>query len=143
MSEKESQQAARAELSEAKAELEGLRAQKQELEKQIESDRLDREIAGQLASAQAVDAEATGLLVRKRLETGSEKDTAKVVGQLVKEKLHLFAKQTGGLPGRTQAVRQHPCEPSSPLKAAARQAASSGTPRDILEYQRARREYRN
>jgi hypothetical protein len=138
----ETQEGWEEEMARVRAELEQVRAQKAELERQREAERQERTIREALAAAGPVDAEATALLVRQRMETGGETDAARVIEGLKKEKPHLFARPGGGLPPRTGGVRQRPGEDASPLHAAAKRAAQSGTARDLLEYLRLRRQQR-
>ena len=132
-------QAAEQQAEELTRQVEQLRREHTQLNEQLQSQRHDEELSKRLSAAGVTDVEAGVLLARKRMDDGSDLDTA--IERLRQDKPHLFAtnlRETHSAPRKTAGAKERPG--TSPTMAqAAQQAAASGRRSDVHEYMRIRR----
>jgi len=112
-----------------------------ELQNQLESERLRARVERTLHEAGVTDLEAAVALLEKRSTLDPELDEdqlAGVVDQLLQDKPFLVA-AAPALPGKTASARVDRPGLSAQLAQAATRAATSGNRRDVAEYLRLRR----
>ena len=136
-------QAAEKNLEDLDGELQKSNELNKNLSEELEQLRLEKKLSGGLISAGVCDLE-TGLLVAKQrlAESEDKEDVESVIEKLRKEKGHLFSRQEGQAGSvRTKPVRERGSGTRTVLEKAARDAAGSGSRRDVQEYMRLRRQF--
>jgi hypothetical protein len=140
----ESQQAAEQALAEAQTRLKVSEEEKAFLQATLESMKQDRAIVKVLAGVSAVDPEAVSLLMQDRLNHMEQPDADKALAQLRADKPHLFEPRSDETPARpfmprSAGTRTGVRNNDGTLHRAAKQAAASGSVRDVHEYMQVRR----
>ena len=136
-------QSAEKEVSELSNNLEDANSRNEQLTSKLEDMQFENSLVSKLASVGAKDFEAVFLLAKKRMETSDEKDVDSIVGQLMKDKRHLFVSEHEfvSAAGKTSGVRQRGDGSRRGLENIARKASASGNRVDVQEYMRARRSF--
>jgi len=121
-------------------EIRQLRASNELLSDELREVRMEQELTSRLSAAGACDIEAAVVIAKARMERSDEDDIDEVVSQLRKEKSYLFESERGGsISRRTSGVKGAQGGERRVLEARAKQAAESGSRRDLHEYMRAKR----
>ena len=135
-------QLAESQLSELAEKLSAVTGENENLKVKIGAVALEQELTSKLAAAGVNDLEAALLLAQKRLEQSDGSDAESIVEQLLKEKEYLFASfEKPKASGMTAGVKENASTGRTVLERAGRNAATSGSRRDVQEYLRVRRQY--
>lgn len=117
------------------------RSELENVKSELKETKLDKELAGKLSSAGAVDTETAMLVAKQKLSESEEKDVESVIDELSRDKPYLFG--SGGQDSRgtnvTRPARQRAGENESLLESAAKRASDTGSRVDLQEYLRLRR----
>lgn len=136
-------QAAEQKLAELDGQLQESNERSNSLTAELEELRQDRKLAESLISAGVSDIETALLVAKKRIEASDgDMDVRSVVESLQKEKSFLFGKSDSSASSvRTLPVRDKTSGVRGAVEKAARNAAVSGSRRDLQEYMRVRRQF--
>ena len=136
-------QAAEQKLAELDGQLQASNDRVEGLSAELEKLRQERELSESLISAGVNDIETALLLAKKRIEaSGGEMDVNSVVESLLEDKGFLFAKSDNSASStRTLPIRDKTSGARGAVEKAARNAAASGSRRDVQEYMRMRRQF--
>jgi hypothetical protein len=118
------------------------RAKTTQLNEKLNDLVLEQQLIGRLSQAGVSDIESALLLAKSRLKDGNT-DIDDLIGQLQKEKSHLFGmtRASGIFPPKTAGAHQKAEDTASVLARAAGKAAATGNNRDVQEYLKLRRNY--
>lgn len=136
-------QTAEQKLAEIDGQLRESSEQNKRLASEIDAMRAEKKLSTKLISMGVSDLETALLVARERMASSDgEVDIDSTVEAIKKEKGHLFGRSDHlAIPGRTLPVRDKTAGSRSVLDKAAREAAGSGSRRDVQEYMRVRRNY--
>lgn len=134
-------QSAEKEVDALSKELSGLKAENVELAERLKDVEAEQRLVKKLSSAGSVDVETAVLIAKSRMGSSQELDEDSCIGQLKKEKPHLFGREASTISGtkRTSPVKERISSSQASLKRAAKRAAGSGNRADLQEYLRLRR----
>ena len=136
-------QAAEQKLAELDGQLQESNERSNGLTAELEELRQDRKLSESLISAGAGDIETALLVAKKRIEASDgDVNVDSVVESLRKDKDFLFSKNDSSASSmRTLPVRDKTSGVRGAVEKAARNAAGSGSRRDVQEYMRVRRKF--
>jgi len=136
-------QAAEQKLAELDGQLQKSNEQSKSLAAELEELRQERKLSEGLISAGVSDVETALLVAKKRIEASDgEMDVDSVIESLRREKGFLFGKgESSASSKRSLPVRDKTSSVRGAVEKAARNAAISGSRRDVQEYMRVRRQF--
>jgi hypothetical protein len=136
-------QAAEQKLAELDVQLRQSNERSESLATEMADYQLDRKLSASLITAGVCDLETAILVARERIgASDGEVDASSVVESLRMEKGFLFGKVENSLSStRTLPVREKNSGARGAVEKAARNAAGSGSRRDVQEYMRMRRQF--
>jgi hypothetical protein len=136
-------QTAEQKLTELNDKLQESNMRSENLEKKLEELQLDRKLSENLMSAGANDIETALLVAKKKIDSSDgQVDTNSVVDLLRDEKSFLFRQTESSVSSmRTLPVKDRTGSTRGVIEKAARNAAGSGSRRDVQEYMRMRRQF--
>ena len=127
------------EIDELKADLENQKTKVTELTEKLQAAQLEKQLAGKLAQAGAIDIEGA-LAIAKEKIASDNLDINQCVDELKKQKHYLFTTSADKvtIPGKTAGARDKGSGQTL-LEKAAQKAAKTGNRADLHEYLRLRR----
>ena len=116
-----------------------------EMSKQLDGVQNERELAGKLAAAGAIDLETAVLVASGRMESSGDADLDDIVEQLKNEKRYLFGTKEGDKikvsTRKTTGVKDGVQGSQTVLERAAKKASKTGNRTDLQEYLKLRRNF--
>ena len=112
-----------------------------EMAEQLNDLQMEQKLTRKLASAGAIDIEATVLIAKAKIEGNAEAYLDGVVEQLKRERQHLFTEPNIATARKTAGARDKAQGARTVLEKAAKKAATTGNRTDLQEYLRLRRNF--